>query len=374
MISAFVELLFDNADKRLPITKDEVSLRRVIGQKKDQYFIDKKIVTKKDVVQLLEAAGFSRSNPYYIVKQGKINEMATQQEPERLKLLKEVAGTRVYDDKRAESMDLIKKTNDSRSKVNSLLTQIVDKLESLEEEKEELTQYQKHDKERRAFEYLLHASELREAERKLQQCKDQRDTNRQLKQEMRQSAELVSKQVVESEQKLSDLDHRLSRSKDEKEAASVEKDKILHQKTRNELEVNDLKISVSDDRDSKVTAAEEHENLRRKIREKKEELERMKPDYEQLLRTEREIEREMARAERRRDELYAKQGRNSRFHDQNSRDSWIKCEIEKLQSHIRRHQQDLQREQDDIERVRKENSDRNNAISQCRAEVRYFPL
>lgn len=65
-----------------------MSLRRIIGQKKDQYFIDKKIVTKKDVVQLLEAAGFSRSNPYYIVKQGKINEMATQNHKDRLNLLK----------------------------------------------------------------------------------------------------------------------------------------------------------------------------------------------------------------------------------------------------------------------------------------------
>jgi structural maintenance of chromosome 3 (chondroitin sulfate proteoglycan 6) len=49
-----------------------VSLRRVIGSKKDQYFLDKKNVTKTDVMNLLESAGFSRSNPYYIVKQGKV--------------------------------------------------------------------------------------------------------------------------------------------------------------------------------------------------------------------------------------------------------------------------------------------------------------
>jgi len=52
--------------------KDEVSLRRVIGAKKDQYFLDKKAVTKTDVMNLLESAGFSRSNPYYIVKQGRV--------------------------------------------------------------------------------------------------------------------------------------------------------------------------------------------------------------------------------------------------------------------------------------------------------------
>lgn len=118
----------------------KVSIRRVIGQKKDQYYLDKKITTKKDVVQLFEAAGFSRSNPYYIVKQGKINEMATQSERDRLELFKEIAGTRVYDDKRAESMKLFKKSEEDRSKIQQGLSHIVDKLESLEQDKEDFTQ------------------------------------------------------------------------------------------------------------------------------------------------------------------------------------------------------------------------------------------
>ena len=44
----------------------------MIGSKKDQYFLNKKVVPKSDVMNLLESAGFSRSNPYYIVKQGKV--------------------------------------------------------------------------------------------------------------------------------------------------------------------------------------------------------------------------------------------------------------------------------------------------------------
>lgn len=38
----------------------------------------------------MESAGFSRSNPYYIVKQGKINELATSPDSHRLRLLREV--------------------------------------------------------------------------------------------------------------------------------------------------------------------------------------------------------------------------------------------------------------------------------------------
>ena len=69
MISAYVEIIFDNSDGRLPIDKDEVFLRRVIGSKKDNYFLNKKMVPRSEVMNLLESAGFSRANPYYIVKQ-----------------------------------------------------------------------------------------------------------------------------------------------------------------------------------------------------------------------------------------------------------------------------------------------------------------
>lgn len=54
------------------IDKEEIFLRRVIGAKKDQYFLNKKVVPRSEVVNLLESAGFSNSNPYYIVKQGKV--------------------------------------------------------------------------------------------------------------------------------------------------------------------------------------------------------------------------------------------------------------------------------------------------------------
>src|SRR5271155_5521742 len=70
-MSAYVEIIFDNSDGRFPTGKDELILRRTIGLKKDEYSLDRKNATKTDVMNLLESAGFSRSNPYYIVPQGR---------------------------------------------------------------------------------------------------------------------------------------------------------------------------------------------------------------------------------------------------------------------------------------------------------------
>jgi hypothetical protein len=69
-----VEIIFDNSDSRFPTGKDEVILRRTIGLKKDEYSLDKKSVSKADVMNLLESAGFSRANPYYIVPQGRVRD------------------------------------------------------------------------------------------------------------------------------------------------------------------------------------------------------------------------------------------------------------------------------------------------------------
>ena len=73
VLSHQVEIIFDNTDNRFPTGRDEVILRRTIGLKKDEYSLDKKSASKADVMNLLESAGFSKSNPYYIVPQGRVS-------------------------------------------------------------------------------------------------------------------------------------------------------------------------------------------------------------------------------------------------------------------------------------------------------------
>lgn len=51
----------------MQIERDEVTLRRTIGLKKDEYHLDTKHVSKQDVMNLLESSGFSRSNPYVVL-------------------------------------------------------------------------------------------------------------------------------------------------------------------------------------------------------------------------------------------------------------------------------------------------------------------
>jgi len=146
VLSAFVEIVFDNSDNRIPVDREEVRLRRTIGAKKDEYFLDKKHITKTEVMNLLESAGFSRSNPYYVVQQGKIASLTLMKDHERLDLLKEIGGTRVYEERRKESLKIMVETENRRKQIIEVVQYIEERLKELDEEKEELKMYQQLDK------------------------------------------------------------------------------------------------------------------------------------------------------------------------------------------------------------------------------------
>ncbi|KAG2449553.1 hypothetical protein HYH02_005087 [Chlamydomonas schloesseri] len=161
--SAWVEVVFDNTDGRFPIDRSEVRLRRTINAKKDEYTLDKKHINKSEVSSLLESAGFSKSNPYYIVQQGKITAMAAMSDAQRMELLKEIGGTRVYEERRKESLRVMQETESRKQQILSMLSEIEDKLRELDAERAELVEYQELDRRRRCLQYTLFDKELAKA-------------------------------------------------------------------------------------------------------------------------------------------------------------------------------------------------------------------
>ena len=67
-MNAFVEIVFDNSDHRFSLeNSDEVVIRRTVGNKKDEFFLQHKRTTKSEIASLLEGAGFSKSNQTYFM-------------------------------------------------------------------------------------------------------------------------------------------------------------------------------------------------------------------------------------------------------------------------------------------------------------------
>uniref|UniRef100_A0A672SCG3 Structural maintenance of chromosomes protein n=1 Tax=Sinocyclocheilus grahami TaxID=75366 RepID=A0A672SCG3_SINGR len=347
VISAFVEIIFDNSDNRLPIDKEEVSLRRVIGAKKDQYFLDKKMVTKNDVMNLLESAGFSRSNPYYIVKQGKVCDM--------------------------QFVLACMCTEGKREKINELLKYIEERLHTLEDEKEELAQYQKWDKMRRALEYTIYNQELNETRAKLDELSSKRETCGDKSRQLRDAQQDARDKVEETERVVRELKARISAMKEEKEQLSTERQEQIKQRTKLELKAKDLQDELAGNSEQRKRLLKERQKLLEKIEEKQKELQETEPKFNAVKeREERGISR-LAQATQERTDLYAKQGRGSQFTSKEERDKWIKKELKSLDQAIndkKRQIAAIHKDLEDTEANKEKNLEQYNKLDQDLSEVK----
>ena len=323
-MSAFVEIIFDNSDDRFPTGKPELILRRTIGMKKDEYTLDRKNATKSDVMNLLESAGFSRSNPYYIVPQGRVTALTNMKDNERLNLLKEVAGTQVYEARRTESLKIMNETNNKREKIDELLVYIKERLNELEEEKEELRDYQEKDKDRRCLQYTIDQREQAAIANELDNLDDQRQGGV-------DDTDESSERFLQGEQELAEINSQISELKQQVEFLKVDKRQLEDERKEKakaraklELEVKHLIDGQSTAQQAKSHFKSELDKVQVSIREHQDELAEVTPKYLEKLQQEEAVEAELSSAEDTRSGLYAKQGRNSRFRNKKERDDWLR--------------------------------------------------
>ena len=347
-MSAYVEIIFDNSDDRFPTGKPEVVLRRTIGIKKDEYTLDRKNATKNDVMNLLESAGFSRSNPYYIVPQGRVTALTNMKDSERLILLKEVAGTQVYEARRSESLKIMSETHSKRAKIDELLDYINERLAELEEEKDELRSYQEKDKERRCLEYTIYSLEQQEIGKVLNEIEERRQNGV-------EDADNNRDQFVEGEKAIAEIDVEIAECRQQIEFLKVDKAQLEDERreasktlAQNELQAKSLSDNQAAAQALKARYDSDLSSVRTAISEREAEHREILPRFNALKDQEETVKSQLTDAETSRQRLYAKQGRNSRFKNKSERDKWLNMEVRESHNSISTVQGVISQTQEDI--------------------------
>lgn len=327
VMNAYVEIIFDNSDGRFVTGPSEVTLRRSIGLKKDEYSLNRKNITKNEVVRLLESAGFSPSNPYYIVPQGRITHVTNMKDGERLNMLKEIAGTSTYEDRRAESVKVMDESINQRAKVDETLAQISARLSELEEEKNELKDYQKADRERRCLEYTIYRLEQDAFEGALRKVEEDRmeglgqtdDSADQLKTAEAQF-ETLDAEIAELQQTARLLTE---------EQAQIEQDRndVAKEKATLEFEVQSQLDEQAAMQQSQQQYAAELKDVQQKIKQRETELTKLNPDFEAAGKQSRALQQQIQEADSTRQRLMSKQGRSARYRNKRERDDDLRREM-----------------------------------------------
>jgi structural maintenance of chromosome 3 (chondroitin sulfate proteoglycan 6) len=288
------------------------------------------VVTKSEVMDLLEGAGFSRSNPYYIVPQGRVTALTNMKESDRLNLLKEIAGTRVYEARRAESLKIMSDTGHKRAKIDELLTDVQARLAELEEEKEELRGYQTKEREKRCLEYAFYALEEARVKKLLDEIEN-------LRQGGIESTDSTRADLGECEGTIAKLDDRIHRLQREVQLCEITRRQANEDRleaTRVQAQAELKAKTLSDGQSAQEQAQQQRDSelaaTRAALDEKKAELVKVTAEYNKRKLKEDGIKKDLDSASATRERLFTKQKNGSRFKNKKERDAELRRELDEV--------------------------------------------
>jgi structural maintenance of chromosome 3 (chondroitin sulfate proteoglycan 6) len=293
--------------------------------------LDKKTISKNEVANLLESAGFSRANPYYIVQQGKIMAMSNMKDTERLALLKEIGGTGVYEERRRESLKVMEDTETRRTQIEETMSVIEAKLKELDDERQELAEYILLDKQRRSIEYSLVDADLVTTRADMAKLEDE-----QIK--ARESSKKVEEEAARAASERDEVEKNVARASAQKLELERQRKQVkgrIAELARSvasaEGEVHDLEAQVKRGEEGVSRVQKETGKLASDIKEAQAKLASAKSSHAKAEAEELKIRGQLDAAETRLKQLYERQGRDKSFASQKERDAWLTKEIAGLE-------------------------------------------
>ncbi|KAI5187588.1 structural maintenance of chromosome 3 (chondroitin sulfate proteoglycan 6) [Nematocida homosporus] len=127
-IRSYVEIEFENKDRVFP-GGDQVVIRRSVTQKTEEYTVDGRIVSREEMISLFESAGMTQAMPYHSVEQGKIGELAQMSGEERMALVREIAGSTIYEKDKSEGCRVLEESEVLEEKIRDLTRTIERRVE-----------------------------------------------------------------------------------------------------------------------------------------------------------------------------------------------------------------------------------------------------
>eukprot|EP01068_Selenidium_serpulae_P005951 Selendium_serpulae@DN4235_c1_g1_i1.p1 len=332
VLSAYVEVVFDNTDRRLSMfDRDTVTIKRSFGHKKDEFLLDGKVTSKSEFQNIMESAGFNKTNPYYIVRQGKVMELTTMTDASRLKLLKEIAGTRVYDERRHESSKTLEETKERKLEIDRILSLINSRIDELTDDQKELKEMQQLERLKTCLEYVINDVSWREANEtamKFESAYREAVIGSQAIDDDKQT-KVAQSEKLEAEIAEMDLDLKQK----QQQISGVEDSIAEIRRDKNRMNLESLSLRRDMETAAKATARKQAllDKLKTRLKESEEAEGKMAPALEiaekqlsENLITKRKTEQEMT-------SLFAKQNRAKQYKSKQDRDSALSAEIVQLE-------------------------------------------
>lgn len=236
MNRAEVILEFDNRNKELKTTQDEVVIcRRLFRNGDTEFLINNKNCRLRDITELFMDSGMGKQS-FSIISQGRVEAIFNSKPVERRSIIEESAGVSLFKQKKQQAENKLSDTTDNLHRVSDIVSELSKQVEPLKKQASIARDY----KEQKSKYDDIYQKILTIEIRDLSNQKHQID--KELR-EVKTSLQNISQQVTQANQQVEDNNQAvrtLTNQLDEKQAKLVEVTKTL--------EIYNSKIAVADER------------------------------------------------------------------------------------------------------------------------------
>lgn len=316
----------------------------------------------------MEGAGFSKSNPYFMVQQGKIQSLCLMTDTQRLELLQQVAGTTLYENKKSESLVKMQENSQSIEKIDSILRDIDERLSELQGEKEELTVYQSLDRDRKALEYTLYDKELRKARLVLDNIEHQRVVHLRELTDLHEHCKTTHDDIQNADPVLKIKTEKLKRNRNHRTLLEQDRRKAYKLKEDLVLQCEELEGTLGIIRDTAQRNQLELGTVETEIAITQERFELKKTSLKEEEESLRKLEQEQDQAGRKIDGLYARQGRGKEYNSKEERDESLRQQMGELEGQQSQKQEALSQQRDSLANVRRQIIDLEGSVESTKSD------
>lgn len=252
---ATVAIHFDNSDKEFPLNDTEIKVSRTVKEKGNSiYKINNKTVTRVQVVELLNNA---RINPdgYNIVLQGDIVRIVEMSALERRKIIEEIAGISIYEDKKQKALNELGKVEEKLKESDIILAERDAYLRELKKDRNEALKFKELDEKLKRNKATIVHTKLSQKEKKRGDIESEIDDKKKEIAKIESEITTLKKDISEKKEEILSINKEIEQ-KGDKDQVSIQK------------QVEELKVSIGTNT-SRISSLE---NELKRVNERKNQL------------------------------------------------------------------------------------------------------
>ncbi|ATO46225.1 hypothetical protein C5L30_001560 [Companilactobacillus farciminis] len=236
MNRAEVILEFDNRNKELKTTQDEVVIcRRLFRNGDTEFLINNKACRLRDITELFMDSGMGKQS-FSVISQGRVEAIFNSKPVERRSIIEESAGVSLFKQKKQQAENKLSDTTDNLHRVSDIVSELSKQVEPLKKQASIARDYKEQKSKYDDIYQKILTIEIRDL------SNQKRQIDKELR-EVKASLQNISQQVTQANQQVEDNNQAvrtLTNQLDEKQAKLVEVTKTL--------EIYNSKIAVADER------------------------------------------------------------------------------------------------------------------------------